>query len=81
MVKLKCCESMEECTFETQNLPFDQADKLLDMHMARKHPVEASQSNPKQSQGGSQQQLLGGDPSSTKNASQPPATSELTDKN
>jgi len=35
MVKLQCLEANEGCLFETQNLPFDNADKMLEMHLPR----------------------------------------------
>ena len=35
MVKLSCIE--ECCQFETQDLTFDQAERILQMHLDRKH--------------------------------------------
>ena len=35
MVKLQCLEADKGCLFETQNLPFDNADKMLEMHLPR----------------------------------------------
>ena len=37
MVRLECIE--EGCSYITQDLPFDQAERILDMHLNRKHPV------------------------------------------
>ena len=28
------------CHFKTQNLPFDQAQRVLNMHMTKKHPTQ-----------------------------------------
>ena len=37
MVRLECIE--DGCSYVTQDLPFDQAERILDMHLNRKHPV------------------------------------------
>ena len=37
MVQLDCIE--DGCTFKTQDLDFDNAEKILDMHLKRSHPV------------------------------------------
>ena len=39
MVKLECIE--DGCPFLSQDLPFDQAEKILSMHLNRKHPIAA----------------------------------------
>ena len=41
MVQLECLEASEGCEYKTQDLPFDEAEKILDMHMNRKHPINA----------------------------------------
>jgi len=37
MVQLNCIE--DGCTFVSQDLPFDQAERILTMHLNRKHPI------------------------------------------
>ena len=37
MVSLECIE--DNCSFKTQCLEFDQAEKLLDLHLRRQHPL------------------------------------------
>ena len=37
MVQIKCIEA--GCLFETQDFPFEFAEKLLDKHLQRKHPL------------------------------------------
>ena len=37
MVSLECIE--DNCSFKTQCLKFDQAEKLLDLHLRRQHPL------------------------------------------
>lgn len=39
MVQLNCIET--SCSFKTQDLPFDQAQRLLDLHIRRHHPVSS----------------------------------------
>lgn len=36
MVQLECIE--DDCLFKTQNLPFENAQKILQMHLEKKHP-------------------------------------------
>ena len=40
MVQLECIE--EGCLFRTQDLCFENAEKMLGMHMRRQHPAHAS---------------------------------------
>ena len=40
MVQLDCIES--GCSFKTQDLPFEHADKLLNKHLDRQHPKSSS---------------------------------------
>ena len=37
MVRLDCIK--DGCSYLTQNLPFDQAEKILTIHLNRKHPI------------------------------------------
>ena len=39
MVQLECLESDTGCPFMTQDLEFEQAEKILSLHMDRKHPT------------------------------------------
>ena len=40
MVRLNCIE--EKCSFRTQDLEFDHAEKLLCLHLDRRHPQNGS---------------------------------------
>ena len=39
MIRLECIE--DGCPFQTQELPFENAEKVLQMHLDRKHPSGA----------------------------------------
>ena len=39
MVQLECLESAAGCDYKTQDLDFEAAEKILDKHMERAHPV------------------------------------------
>ena len=39
MVQLECLESSAGCLFTTQDLEFEQAERMLFHHMDRKHPI------------------------------------------
>ena len=39
MIRLECIE--DGCPFQTQELPFENAEKVLQMHLDRKHPPGA----------------------------------------
>ena len=45
MVQLDCIE--QNCNFKTQDLGFDEAEKILNLHLDRKHPLTADVNNPK----------------------------------
>ena len=50
MVQLECLESGSGCQFKTQDLDFDTAEKILDKHMDRSHPIGGGGPTPALSQ-------------------------------
>jgi len=50
MVQLECLESGSGCDWVTQDLEFDTAEKMLDKHMDRHHPIGGGEPAPAPSQ-------------------------------